>query len=45
MHNKSDMWHTLNNICQSQFSSDELIASEFYDNFSKTAQAQNELFF
>ena len=45
MHNKSDMWGNFNNICQAQFSSDEPTASEFYDHFSKMAQAPNELFF
>ena len=45
MHNKSDMWRKFNNICQAQFSSDEPTASEFYDHFSKMAQALNELFF
>ena len=38
VHNRCDMWHTLNSICNSQTPSNQPEAHEFYEHFLKTSK-------
>ena len=45
VHNRCDMWHTLNSICNLQRPSHQPEAHEFYEQFLKTSETKDDSFF